>query len=178
MRPNGGIEPTNPGSGGGPEPASEGLGKLFRVRLSARGFPGNQHVRSIPFGAASQTAQPAALPSAGRDELQRPLQETGAGLFISSNRATVLCMPEARVFRRAGCGKSARPVRRGESWPHPNRCRLLSCSTEKFLPFSRLAGKQSQLFQKIFSTPQHTDPKRHISLRTQPARPAFCHRPL
>src|SRR5471032_2710465 len=26
--------------------------------------------------------------------------------------------PLTRVFRRAGCGKSARPVRRGESGPH------------------------------------------------------------
>jgi len=35
----------------------------------------------------------------------------------------VLCMPEARVFRRAGRGKSAPPVRRGESgsryWRRP-----------------------------------------------------------
>ena len=28
-----------------------------------------------------------------------------------------LRMPEARAFRRAGCGKSARPVRRGEDEP-------------------------------------------------------------
>ena len=37
-------------------------------------------------------------------------------------------MPEARVFRRAGRGKSASPVRRGESGSR-NSCRLLSYST-------------------------------------------------
>src|SRR6476469_6483668 len=30
-----------------------------------------------------------------------------------SNLGANLCMPKARAFKRAGCGKSARPVRRG-----------------------------------------------------------------
>ena len=37
-------------------------------------------------------------------------------------------MPEARVFRRAGRGKSASPVRRGESEARPG-CHSLSYST-------------------------------------------------
>src|ERR1035441_2101099 len=39
-----------------------------------------------------------------------------------------MCMPEARVFRRAGRGKSAPPVRRGESGSRYSR-RPLSYST-------------------------------------------------
>jgi len=38
-------------------------------------------------------------------------------------------MPEARVFRRAGRGKSASPVRRGESEAQPSGCHSLSYST-------------------------------------------------
>jgi hypothetical protein len=38
-------------------------------------------------------------------------------------------MPEARVFRRAGRGKSAPPVRRGESEAQPYGCHSLSYST-------------------------------------------------
>src|SRR5450759_2341928 len=40
-----------------------------------------------------------------------------------------LCMPEASVFRRAGRGKAASPVRRGESEAQPSGCHSLSCST-------------------------------------------------
>ena len=106
---------TYPALGGGAEPATERLGQLLLVWLSARGVSGDQLVRSIPSGAASQTAQPAALPSAGRSQLERPSQDSWVDLFISWQPHNCLCMPKASVFRRAGCGKSARPVRRGES---------------------------------------------------------------
>src|SRR6266571_4292708 len=97
------------------------MGKLLWVRISADGVPGDQQVHARAPHAACEASQPAAFPTAGRGELLRTIQTDGVG--VSGTRVegdevalprNCLRKPEARVFGRAGCGKSARPVRRGE----------------------------------------------------------------
>src|SRR5204863_2763968 len=53
----------------GDEPASEGMGELLLYRVSSGGLAGDQHVRARPSRATPETAQPAALPTAGRGDL-------------------------------------------------------------------------------------------------------------
>src|SRR5438045_8115674 len=60
--------------------------------VSARGVWGDQLVRSIPSRATSETAQPAALSSAGRGELLRTSQASWLGVLISSRPRNCLCM--------------------------------------------------------------------------------------
>src|SRR5450432_2913101 len=57
--------------------------------------------------------------------------------------------PLTRVFRRAGCGKSARPVRRGESGPH----RKVSPSLLLYRPnlFAEFLQKRTHAFHGHFT---------------------------
>src|SRR5205085_3362529 len=97
--------------------------------------PRDQHVRSIPSHAAPETAQPTALPTAGRGQLLRadPAFWTGEPVAADS-RATACACLRRHVFRRAGC----REIRlsgstRGE-WVAPRGVRPLSYSTERLKP--------------------------------------------
>jgi Group II intron, maturase-specific domain len=66
-----------------------------------------------PSHATRESTQPATLSEAAGCELLRLLQTPG--LAISLRVAQLLDKLAARVYVRAGCGKSARPVRGGES---------------------------------------------------------------
>src|SRR5215467_11909651 len=86
------------------EPAPERLEELLRLRLSHRGLRRDQLVRSRPSRAASETAQPAALPSAGRSQLLRADQALWPGPSLrTGDRATACASLRRQVFRRAGC---------------------------------------------------------------------------
>src|SRR5712692_5270924 len=59
------------GTDQGTKPASEGMEELLRLWVPQRGIRRDQHVCSRPSHAASETAQPTALPSTGRGQLLR-----------------------------------------------------------------------------------------------------------
>src|ERR1035437_6870165 len=79
----------------------------------------------------------------GRAGGQRVLPWSGGGGGGGGSFCGVLRMPEARAFRRAGRGKSAPPVRRGESGPRDSR-RPLSYSTGSDGAFSTALTDQLQ----------------------------------
>src|SRR5450432_3273412 len=82
------------------------------------GLAGDQHVRARPSRAAPETAQPAALPTAGRGDLQRTASAYGVDLFVSQHRATACACLRREFSGEPDAGKSACPVRRGESGSH------------------------------------------------------------
>src|SRR5688572_33413257 len=53
--------------------------------------------------------------ASGRIDLRKESRGYGTWHVWGCSVFRILCMPKARVFRRAGRGKSASPVRRGES---------------------------------------------------------------
>src|SRR5437588_12757863 len=57
----------------------------------------NTYVRD-PSRAALETAQPAALPTAGRDDLLWTASAYGVDLLVSQIPRSCLCRPQARVF--------------------------------------------------------------------------------
>src|SRR2546425_6199073 len=99
----------------GAEPATEGVGCVLFHWVSNQRLPANRLVRTRPSVAASQTAQPAAFSTtAGEVPVSAPPRFRAGAVNAGKTRANCLRMLEARAIRRAGCGKSARPVRRGE----------------------------------------------------------------
>src|SRR5947209_18052541 len=78
------------------------MGELLLDRVPSGGLPGDQHLCARPSRAAPET-QPAALPTAGMDDLLWTASAYGVDLLVSQIPRSCLCMPEARVFRRAGC---------------------------------------------------------------------------
>jgi hypothetical protein len=95
--------------------ASEGLGQLILVWIRTERFTG----RSTGTCVADSSA---ICKGAVRDPSGRRRGCRGIGTSKSSDWCTWgvppmrgECMPETRVFRRAGRGKSASPARRGES---------------------------------------------------------------
>src|SRR5437667_11774011 len=97
------------------------MGKLLQLWVSANEISGDQQVHARAPHTACEASQPAAFPTAGRGELLRTIQTDGVGVSVIrfegvevAQPRNCLRKPEARVFGRAGCGKSARPVRRGE----------------------------------------------------------------
>src|ERR1039457_3418996 len=111
----------DPATDRGDEPAFEGMGELLLDWVSACGLTGDQHVRARPSRAAPETAQPAALPTAGRGDLLRAASETGAALLVSQYRATACASLRQEFSGEPDAGKSACPIRRGESGP-ASRC--------------------------------------------------------
>src|ERR1700690_1273352 len=94
------------------------MGRLLFDWIPDYGLPANQLVRTKPSDAASQTAQPAALSTAAGDlPVSAPPDSWAGGIGGEMSPHNCLRMPEARAVRRAGCGKSASPVRRGEGHP-------------------------------------------------------------
>src|SRR5665811_270573 len=63
------VPQADPATDCGVEPAPEGLEELLRLWVSTPSLPRDQHVCSIPSHAAPETAQPTALPPAGRGQL-------------------------------------------------------------------------------------------------------------
>src|SRR5262245_6317218 len=113
------------------EPAPERLEELLRLRLSHRGLRRDQLVRSRPSRAASETAQPAALPSAGRSQLLRADQALWPGPSLrTGDRATACASLRRQVFRRAGCREICSSGSTRGEWVG-RKSRPLSYSTEK-----------------------------------------------
>src|SRR4029077_17276405 len=76
---------------------------LLRLWISTSGLQRDQHVHSIPSHAALETAQPTALPSAGRSQLLRADPASWAGALIRLAAAQLPVQACGESFRRAGC---------------------------------------------------------------------------
>src|SRR5215831_1967676 len=108
------------------ESAIEGMGELLQLRVSAAGVPKDQLACRLPAGEPSQApSKPAALPVAGGRDALRAFPAT----WTRVSGPPPLRQRLTKVSRRAGCGKSARPVRRGDSQP-----RLLSLAVLLYRP--------------------------------------------
>src|ERR1039457_3905726 len=93
----------------GAQSATARLGQLLPVRISAGRVSGDQLARRPTSVQTPEPAQPAGFSSAGRHYVLSAFPATWAQTPGDLMRA-----PVTKVFRRAGCGKSARPVRRGD----------------------------------------------------------------
>src|SRR5258706_11495378 len=90
----------------------ERLGELLPIRISTGCVSGDQLAcRPTPVQ-APEPAQPAGFSSPGRHNVLSTLPATWA-----RTPGDLMREPVTKVFRRAGCGKSARPVRRGDGPP-------------------------------------------------------------
>src|SRR6185503_7508344 len=88
----------------------------LRLWVPAQGVPEGQLVPIDPSRTASGETQPTALPTAGRNQRVRTPEETRTVRATSSEAVQLTAhVCGEKVFRRAGCGKSTSPVRRGES---------------------------------------------------------------
>src|SRR2546423_1603634 len=85
------------------------MGELLQVWISTGGVPEDQLACRPATVPASKPAQPAGLSPAGVHYVLPALSAAWARTLGDLMRE-----PVTKVFRRAGCGKSARPVRRGD----------------------------------------------------------------
>src|SRR5664279_1335223 len=88
------------------------MGDLLLAGLPEQGVPDDQLAYWLSAGETlTASSQPAPLPTTGGHVV---LRTSPKAWFRVSARSTPR-QPLTKVFRRAGCGKSARPVRRGDS---------------------------------------------------------------
>src|SRR5215471_15761575 len=131
------------------EPAPERLEELLRLRLSHRGLRRDQLVRSRPSRAASETAQPAALPSAGRSQLLRADQALWPGPSLrTGDRATACASLRRQVFRRAGCREICSSGSTRGEWVG-RKSRPLSYSTDLARNLKRLPMTENAIAKEI-----------------------------
>src|SRR5204863_22161 len=98
----------------GLEPSPEKLGDLFPLWLSEASFRSDQRLRAVAPLETPAASQPAALPAPERHDGLCPDEASGLDRPVIGADGGGLCMFAASVSARAGCGKPARPVRRGE----------------------------------------------------------------
>src|SRR5688572_24416556 len=95
--------------------------RLFPLRLSQQGLSQSELLRAEALADPPASPQPASVSCARRPE---PLCASSDSRPPSLDAAT---SPKSIVYMRAGCGKSARPVRRGARDFLPGllyRCRI------------------------------------------------------
>ena len=94
----------------GTEPASQRLEELLPIRLLTESASGNQPLRPSATKHPSETAEPTSLSRSERENVVQasPRHELGVLVSEACNSLRVL---KATVLARAGCGKTARPVR-------------------------------------------------------------------
>src|SRR5579862_5748022 len=102
----------DPKTTGRAESASERLEQLLQVRIPAGCVSRDQLVCRPASVPASEPAQPAGIQATGGYDVLSALPEAWTRTLDVLMRG-----PLTKVFRRAGCGKPARPVRRGDGGP-------------------------------------------------------------
>ena len=109
------VQETLGGSHWGGQPRSSRMGKLLPLRLSACDVPGRKPFCAMSVPQLCAAPEPTAVQtlSPWREPVWR-LETLWVDLFVRAALSSTPCVYlEARDCRRAGCGKSARPVRRG-----------------------------------------------------------------
>src|SRR5688572_28112646 len=138
--------------------------RLFPLRLSQQGLSQSELLRAEALADPPASPQPASVSCARRPE---PLCASSDSRPTSLDAAT---SPKSIVYMRAGCGKSARPVRRGARDFLPGllyRCRIRPISDFFFFP----SANPSQKPPTYSLDPHHPGWNNGASPRWRPAAP-------
>jgi hypothetical protein len=90
--------------------AAKGLGQLFFLRLPPHGKAEDELVCPVPTDKAFVSAQSATFSAHEGSKLLSTPAKDGADLYVKISYADYLREPFGEVHRKAGCGKTARPV--------------------------------------------------------------------